>query len=274
MDEMGRRAERILHGTGETTMSVTEEARRVLGQHMQSARKSWGSFTVCTCGQWRGHRDMYLAHMVDALAAAGVLAAPELPQPAAEPGVTLAGRIRALGNTLVFVSDVKVDLGPLVREAERLEAQVALAARLKCQVTRTLGKPTHVHITWDDVPVAVGYLEGPRVDAHVPAHTPPAREPVEDRLRALAADVDTDQPLTAEILRQFADDIGAVSTVDLIEQIAAGFPSAIQAHTERERRVRELVETIASEWPDRSGVIQSIVARLREALDPTTPDRK
>lgn len=121
MDEMGRRAERILHGTGETTMSVTEEARRVLGQHMQSARKSWGTFTYCTCGQWKGHRDMYLAHMVDALAGAGVLAAPELPQAAAEPGATLAGRIRALGNTLV--SDVKVDLGPLVREAERLEAQ-------------------------------------------------------------------------------------------------------------------------------------------------------
>lgn len=129
MDEMGRRAERILHGTGETTMSVTEEARRVLGQHMQSARKSWGTFTYCTCGQWKGHRDMYLAHMVDALAAAGVLAAPEL-------------------------------------------------------------------------------------------------------------------------------------------------PPAIEAHTERERRVRELIEIIASEWPDRSGVIQSIVARLREALDPTAPDRK
>lgn len=112
------------------------------------------------------------------------------------------------------------------------------------------------------------------MNSHVPADNPPAREPVEDRLRALAADVDTDQPLTAEILRQFADDIGSVSTVDLIEQIAAGWPPAVQAHTERERRVRELIETIASEWPDRSGVIQSIVARLREALDPTAPDRK
>ena len=188
-------------------MSVTADARRVLGQHLEAARKSWGQFVVCTCGQWRGHRDMYPAHMVDALDAAGLLAAPELPQTAAELGTTLAGQLRALGNTLV--SDVKVDLGPLVREAERLEAQLAHAARLKCEVTRTLGEPPHVRVTWDGVPIAVGYVQGPYGLPLRADNAAPAREPVEDRMRALAADM-SDTPLTATILRQFADEVAQV----------------------------------------------------------------
>ena len=134
-------------------MSVTEEARRVVGQHLHVGRKSYGALVSCTCHQWRGHRDMHPAHVVEALDAAGLLAA-DLPQP----GATLAAQIRALGNVIV---SPHIDLGPLVREAERLEARLAQAARLKCQVTRTVNKPVHVHITWDNVPIAVGYIEGP-----------------------------------------------------------------------------------------------------------------
>lgn len=127
---------------------------------------------------------------------------------------------------------------------------------------------THVLIEGGGVELVNGYIEGPhRARVHP---EPASTEPVEDRLRALADDMG-DTPFTAAILRQFADEVAHLRSAaggpyDLGD-IAAGWPSVIRAYAARETRVRALLDNLDTEWPDVSGVVHSIVLRVRVALD-------
>jgi hypothetical protein len=152
----------------------------------------------------------------------------------------------------------------------------------KVEVHQTHGQQTFVHIEREGVTIAHGYIEGPRA---TPAHpqigaqapreqpngTPRDSRPVEVKMRALADDM-ADTPMTAMIVRQFADEVAALRNApggpyDLLE-ITAGWPETVQRSAERERRVRALAESLWTEAErDDEEIVRSIVRRLRGALD-------
>lgn len=229
-------------------MSVTEEAQRVVHEH-RSARPdgAYGSFVVCGCNSWRGHRDQHSAHVVEAL-------------------------------------DQQRLLRPEVIDLENLGLS-------RIEITSVRGKPTHVLIERNGAPIVNGYMESPRVatvhpriDAPVPAgqtrpprgvHWPTAR--VEQRMLALAADMDRDTPLTASIVRGFANEVTyprALLDPDGVDDITAMWPDLVHQYADRERLTRELVAKYAPTTLDDDGA--RIVAELREILGPdtTTPTER
>lgn len=162
----------------------------------------------------------------------------------------------------------------------------------RVEITATRGKPTHVLIERNGAPIVNGYMESPRVatvhpriDAPVPAgqprpprgvHWPTAR--VEQRMLALAADMDQDTPLTASILRGFANEVTylrALLDPDGVDDITAMWPDLVHQYAERERLTRELVAKYALMTPnDDDG--DRIITELREILGPdtTTPTER
>jgi len=117
---------------------------------------------------------------------------------------------------------------------------------------------------------------------HIPTPTPweqeaRARMPrvsLGDRLRALA-DTMLVAPVTAEVLRQYAaeaDQLGRepVENDQRLREFGdfPGWTVTIQQHADREQRVRDLAAALVDEYPDPSGVVQGIVARIHNALDP------
>lgn len=204
-------------------MTTTEKAQQLVHQH-RAARPdgAYGTYVVCACENWRGHRDQHAAHVAEALHAAELL------------------------------------------RHDPLEG----AGLSRVEVTKSVDNMTHVLIEESGVPIVDGYIEGPhRARVHP---EPASAEPVEDRLRALADDMG-DTPLTAAIIRQFADEVAQMRNAEGgpydLGEIAAGWPAIIRAYAEREQRVRALLDTLDTEWPDVSGVVHSIVLRVRVALD-------
>lgn len=223
-------------------MSITEEAQRVVSGH-QAARPdgAYGSFVVCTCNDWRGHRDQHAAHVAEAL-------------------------------------DQHRLLRPDVLDLENLGLS-------RIEITSTIGKPTHVLIERNGTPIVNGYMEGPRVaavhprtDTPAPAgpthpprgvHWPTAR--VEYRMLALAADMEQDTPLTASILRGFANEVTYLRSLldpDGVDDITAMWPDLVHQYAERERLTRELTAKYAPMTLDADGA--RIVTELREILGPDT----
>jgi hypothetical protein len=158
----------------------------------------------------------------------------------------------------------------------------------RVEITATRGKPTHVLIERNGAPIVNGYMESPRVAiAHplpVPdgqprpprgVHWPTAR--VEQRMLALAADMDHDTPLTASILRGFANEVTYLRSLldpDAVDDITAMWPDLVHQYAERERLTRELVAKYALMSLDDDGI--RIVEALREILGPdtTTPTER
>lgn len=107
----------------------------------------------------------------------------------------------------------------------------------KVVVTASLGGPTHVLIERAGVPIVNGYIElpssrprlntRPQIDVIPYIHkaipepwtAPPGSAPVEQRLQALADDMQRDTPFTAAILRQFADEVTQLRDSAPIEQV-------------------------------------------------------
>lgn len=161
----------------------------------------------------------------------------------------------------------------------------------RIEITSSKGRPTHVLIERNGAPIVNGYMEGPRagiahprIDAPVPAEEPrPARgvfQPtarVEQRMLALAADLERDSPFTAAIIRQHANEVTylrAVLDPDGVDDITAMWPDLVHQYAERERLTRELVAKYAPTTLDDDGA--RIVAELREILGPdtTTPTER
>jgi hypothetical protein len=229
-------------------MSVTEDAQRVVIDH-QPARPdgAYGSFMVCSCNTWRGHRDQYPAHVVDAL-----------------------NQDRLLRPEVIDLENLGLS---------------------RIEITSAKGKPTHVLIERNGAPIVNGYMEGPRagiahprIDAPVPAGEPrPARgvfQPtarVEQRMLALAADMERDSPFTAGILRQFATEVTylrALLDPDGVDDITAMWPDLVHQYADRERLTRELVAKYALTTLDDDAV--RVITELREILGPdtTTPTER
>jgi len=152
----------------------------------------------------------------------------------------------------------------------------------RVEITSSLGMPPYVRIERGGVALAVGYVTAdprglaPVRDLHP---TPPGLRddtPLEHRLNHLAADMQRDAPMTANILRQFAAEIpylrhaGAVYTP---EQLDERWAADIRRHAARERRVHSLAmqvhELLADDEPATADVVD-ILRRLGEAIDPTT----
>lgn len=160
----------------------------------------------------------------------------------------------------------------------------------RVEITAARGKPTHVLIERNGAPIVNGYMEGPRVgiahpriEAPVPAEQPrPARgvfQPtarVEQRMLALAADMERESPFTAGILRQFAAEVTFLRTLldpDGVDDITAMWPDLVQQYAERERRTRELLANYTPQDPN--GDAATIIARLHAILGPdTTPTER
>jgi hypothetical protein len=161
----------------------------------------------------------------------------------------------------------------------------------RVEITATKGRPTHVLIERNGAPIVNGYMEGPRaavvhprIDVPVPAgqprpprgvHWPTAR--VEQRMLALAADMDHDTPLTASIVRGFANEVTylrALLDPDGVDDITAMWPDLVHQYAERERLTRELVAKYALMTLDDDAV--RIITELREILGPdtTTPTER
>lgn len=161
----------------------------------------------------------------------------------------------------------------------------------RVEITAARGKPTHVLIERNGAPIVNGYMEGPRtavvhprIDVPVPAgqprpprgvHWPTAR--VEQRMLALAADMDQDTPLTASIVRGFANEVTYLRSLldpDGVDDITAMWPDLVHQYADRERLTRELVAKYAPTTLDDDGA--RIVAELREILGPdtTTPTER
>lgn len=106
----------------------------------------------------------------------------------------------------------------------------------KIQISRELGQPTHVLIEADGVPLVNGYITQPSADGRPGIDREEAQvarlmriiegeptEPVENRLRQLADDM-PESPFTAEIIRQFANEVAQLRAV-LHTALAAATPT-------------------------------------------------
>lgn len=93
----------------------------------------------------------------------------------------------------------------------------------KVAITQTRGLPAHVLIERGGVPIVNGYIEQPgsrplhsKIDAQVHRLTRiidgEPTQPVEDRMRELADDM-AESPFTAEIIRQFANEVAQLRAV-------------------------------------------------------------
>lgn len=94
---------------------------------------------------------------------------------------------------------------------------------------------------------------------------------------ALAADMDQDTPLTASILRGFANEVTYLRSLldpDGVDDITAMWPDLVHQYAERERLTRELVSRYMQEG--QAGAGADILADLREILGPdtTTPTER
>lgn len=150
----------------------------------------------------------------------------------------------------------------------------------KVQVTARLDGPTHVLIERAGVPFVDGYVEqlNPRAPQSMPlrieppALARPAAEPgppVAERLRALADHMEPAAPVTATVLRQFAGDVEDLrehTNPEVVDQITDTWPDLAQHYAERERQTRSLLDDIEREYPDVSGVVHSIVGRVRHSM--------
>lgn len=150
----------------------------------------------------------------------------------------------------------------------------------RVEVDQRLGYPPHVRIDQAGIMIVNGYVMPDagisRVELSLlgrherSTRTPPEHypdRPLEERLQALAADLEREAPFTAQILRNFAADAARLSeagAVYEVDEICANLPAVVQAHAERERRVRDL----ANEWDGSDGMIDREIAarRLHEAL--------
>lgn len=99
---------------------------------------------------------------------------------------------------------------------------------------------------------------------------------VEQRMLALAADMERDSPFTAGILRQFAAEVTylrALLDPDQVDDITAMWPDLVHQYAERERRTRDLVANYTP-MPDSNEA--ELVAALIEILGPdtTTPTER
>lgn len=157
----------------------------------------------------------------------------------------------------------------------------------RIEITSSVGRPTHVLIERNGAPIVNGYMESPRagvahprITAPVPAgqpgpprgvHWPTAR--VEQRMLALAADMDQDTPYTATILRGFANEVTylrAMLDPDGVDDITAMWPDLVHQYAERERRTRMLLANYTPAPGDLDA--DKVLAELREILGPdTTP---
>ena len=244
-----------------TTDPITDAARVLLAAHTFGAVRldAW----VCAeCGAplampgWEAAvetttggllREAMARHQTELLAEAGLLAAPDLLQIGPRVGASRP-EYKETAPELAISPENASELAEDLRSASLGDWFRKIGTGLsdeQCALVEADLQEAPTEYRADDLYAARDTLAGaPQAPADPPAGVVESgqggsgavRGVVEDRMRALAADMDRDTPLTAEILRQFADEVTHLR--------AAG---------------------------DRA--IQSIVSRLPEADDPTTPDR-
>jgi len=162
----------------------------------------------------------------------------------------------------------------------------------RVEVDQRLGYPPHVRIDQAGVPLVNGYVMPDAGIASIERHhlgrherstpTPPEHypdRPLEERLEALAADLEREAPFTAQILRNFAADaaqLRAAGPVYDVDEISAGWPAVVREYAAREARVRGVTADLMLESHPAgvADVVQSIVGRLYVALGPIQAGEK
>ena len=230
-----------------TTDPITDAARVLLGKHLTIHRVIRG--VECECGVnltessralWSEYVRNHAAHIVTLLAEAGLLVAPDLLQVGPRLGASACD-----DDGISVCPKMAYSNKQIGRERDGLRAQVeAMRAAIEREASHG-DAITRCNLVAERFRTVLDSAAAPQ---QAPADPPAGVESgqdgsgavrgvVEDRMRALAADMDRDTPLTAEILRQFANEVTHLR--------AAG---------------------------DRA--IQSIVSRLPDGTYPTTPDGK